>query len=235
MSDEIGWTAKHQKIISQGYDEIAELYKQISFYDILDIKRAYPRYFKAFDDTEREIDRYGDKMNTANMKHQVDKMVTAWENIVHKVKEEIQAKVKKGMPRPLSKASYKGLAIYRDDLYMQNFVDVGYCTFDEVRDWLDKKITIAEIKKRNEAEYNAELGHRFNRCFLIQCSLSDDGSLKGLPKEVLVPKPISVPQNHSEDILDMVPSLEPKTSPLPSEDFEGGEMELNLNIEDSWK
>lgn len=230
MTEELGWTAKNQRIISEGYDQILELYKNISFYDVLDLKRVHGKYYKIYEDTEREIDKNGHLMNTATMKHQVDKMVTAWENIVFKTQEQVKEQVRKGMPRPISRATYGGLGIYRDDLYLNNFVDVGYATTEEISLWLDKKMTVAEIKKRNDEEHNVDIGHRFNKKFLIKCELSDDGSLnqKGLDFFSPAPKVLSEPIR--EPIKEITISQQ-KQEPISLEEVE---MELDFEVKDGW-
>jgi hypothetical protein len=226
MSDEVGWTTKNKQIIIDGYWQILDLYKVISFYDILDLKRVYGKYYKIYEDTEKEIDKNGHLMNTPTMKHQVDKMVTAWENIVHRTQEEVQDKVKKGMPRPISKATYAGLAFYRDDIYMQPFVDVGYATSEEINLWFNKKITIAEIIKRNKDEYNEDINCRFNKKFLMRCELSDDGSFNPQATSI-VQKDLSEPIREMKEVEVTLQKQEPVSLELE-------EMELDFEVKDGW-
>jgi hypothetical protein len=175
--NEIGFTIQHCQWLCEGYGRIGELYKRISFYDMNDIQRCHPIYYKQYLDVEKDLDKNGHQMNSAMFKHSCEKMVAAWENIVMKMEQEVENNCKKGMPRPVSKATFSGMAIYRDDLAMSQLIPVGWCTPQEIKDWMNKKITIKDLRKRNHDEYNHELGRRFSKSLMLYCDLSDDGSL----------------------------------------------------------
>lgn len=245
---EIGFTKQNIEFIAEGYDRICELYKRISYYDMLEIKRCYPVYFRTYEDTERDIDRNGANMSTPQFKFACEKMVATWENIVQKIEIEVNNNCKRGMPRPVAKGTYSGLAIYRDDLVWEKMIRVGYCTPKEIKDWLDKKITIAELIERNKKEHNDDLGRRFNKGFMIYCELSNDGSLDikqnrkeelshdNFLKEVKTIEPMKIdntkPLGENFDKLKSKPIEQKKDDIF---ELETTEEELTLNIKTGWE
>jgi hypothetical protein len=178
MSDfEIGFLGNNLKIIEDGYKKVAEVYDKISFYSIDDIKRCHPVYWKQYIDCEREIDKNGEDLHSEGYRVIMDKIVQIWENIGKAINEEFYRNLAKGMPLPSKKDPEYVMTLYRMDSSTQEIVSVGFLTAEEMKDWREKKVTVAELQKRNIDDYDVSIGHRASTEQLIgPLALQDDGT-----------------------------------------------------------
>lgn len=247
MNSEVPPDAKRWQYLMDIYERIGIAYKRISWMDVVEIKRCYPVYFRVYEDCERELDKSGHTLDQPTFRHMCEKMATAWDNMVYKVEQDLKNNAKRGMPAPLSHATPSGLRIYREDT-VTPLVRVGYCTLDEIKLWVEKKITIEELQKRNVAEFSKEFGRRFNKQFMIYCELAEEPKVSlNLKPE---PCPVCALRNKNQENITKTlqnitkPNLEQGFIPPPVKQQvaevepmvdEDGLMELNLDIKTGWE
>jgi hypothetical protein len=214
---------RNKAYLAETYERVGLLYKRVSFFGFDEIKRCYPIFFKKYFDIEEEIDKNGHNFDFNFMKHMCENMVAVWQNLVAKIETDIENKIKKGMPRPVSNARYSGLAIYREDCYMNSMVEVGYCTPQEIKNWLDKKVTIAELQEINRQQFDKSLNRRFNNSFMIYCEMSDDSVLNKsfVQEEKLEEKPLEIVKSY------------PKKE-IAFDELEVIEEVLNIEVKEGW-
>jgi hypothetical protein len=236
----IGWTQRNLQRLCDGYGRIGEIYKRISFCDIADIRRCHPILWKTYTDCEKDFDILGHKMAENQFKCQIEKMATIWENIALKVSRDVAYNVKRGMPPPISNATHDGLRIYKDG--STDMVQVGYCTLQEIKDWLDFKITIQDLQEKNTREFRPELGRRFNNSFMIFCEL---GEAEKKPEPIKEdPKAIITKQRHLPIVNkkeEAKPELEVISDSMPASELgleldteDGDELTLDIEVKESW-
>lgn len=221
-----------KQYLAEAYERIGELYKKVSYFGFEEIRRCYPIYFKKFVDLEDEIDKNSHNYQLPFMRHMCENMVAVWQNLVMQIEKDIENKIKKGMPRPISNARYSGLAIYREDCYMKPMLEVGHCTPQEIRDWLDFKITIADLIRRNKEQYDQALNRRFNNSFMIYCEMSDDGSTAVQINLPLIEE--KKPEVQPEPQKPVEPKPEPPKKAIAFEELEVIEEVLDLQVTEGW-
>jgi hypothetical protein len=237
---------KRLQALTDAYERIGIVYKRISWMDIVDIRRCHPVLHKTYLDCEQDIDKNYSKLDLPTFRHLCEKMVTAWENITYKVETTIKENDKKGMPRPLSHASSAGLVIYREE-EVTPLVKNLYCTLQEIQDWTDRKLTTPEIEQRNKAEFNKELGRRFNKQFMIYCDLAEEPKPRDKECPPCPPCPVCAARKKSEGISNISQKSRPaevRYEAPPSQPIndlgleliedDDGLMELDLEIKEGW-
>jgi hypothetical protein len=242
---EWGTTEGNMALLSDAYKKISELYCQISYVSMDEIKRESPRYWEQYRSCEKELDDKCNDLSTEGYKILTDKMVSVWTKIVDKVENETNELVAAGMPPPQKKPVDYGISFCKEDSKAET-ISVGFITQDEIRLYFDNKISVKEIQERNVTEYNEACGHRTSSTLLVgPCGLSNDGtgnvkfnwreapaktsaspSLQG--SVLLAPEPSLAKEFPAtlEDLLDDPPEIvQPKSSVIK----QGGVMLLDLD------
>ena len=246
---EWGTTEGNMALVSNAYKRISDLYCEISYISMDEIKRESPIYWEQYRNCERELDDKCKDLSTDGYTDITNKMISVWTKIVEKVTRETDELVASGMPLPEKREADYGISFYKEEGKAET-VPVGFVTSEEIRLYFDNKLSVKEIQQRNITEYDDVCGRRVSTEMLIgPCGLMNDGTgnvkfnWKEVPRQqpkgptpslqasaLLAPEPVSPVFKESpsilEDLLDT--PVEPE-KPKPAVYEDNGVLLLNLD------
>jgi hypothetical protein len=175
LPNECGPTEQNQQLFVDTYGKIAKLYSLLKDQvQIVELKRIFPKQFEEIEKLESEFRTKKDTLLTNGIRDRCLQIYQLWQTMIYAILKKNPSIAE--MPPPEATGFCK---IGRIDLFTQNYIDIGFITFDEWDGYEAKTMTVKQIKENHDREFDKKQGRRIsNQLVWGPLSLQDDGSYR---------------------------------------------------------